>query len=139
VKRTLILSTLLGASVSVAHAGPLAVEVLPATSTWQQGKPVEVTLKITNTSKAEETFQVMSCSWEDHWASSDRELIWSPWSCDKNFPARVALAPGKAREWKLSMYAAAKATPGAHSLVMTFTPRDGTPTKSGAVAITVTR
>lgn len=137
VKRTLLVSTLLMAS--VAHAGPLTVEILPATSTWPQGKPVDVTLKVTNTSKADASFEVMSCSWEEHWSSSDRELIWRPWGCDKNAPSTVALAPGKAREWKLSMYAAEKATLGAHSLVMTFTPRDGVPTKSNPVAITVTR
>jgi hypothetical protein len=118
---------------------PAGVAVLPATSTWQQGKPVEVTLKVTNTSRADARFEVMSCSWEDHWSSSDRELIWSPWGCDKNTPSTVALAPGKAREWKLSMYAAKKATLGAHSLVMTFMPRGGSPAKSSPVTITVTR
>jgi hypothetical protein len=51
----------------------------------------------------------------------------------------VVLAPGKARAWKLEMYAAEKATLGAHSLVMTFTPRGGSPTKSNPVAVTVTR
>jgi uncharacterized cupredoxin-like copper-binding protein len=131
------LLTLLG--VSVAHAGPLAVEIKPATSTWHQKKPVDVTLKVTNTSKTEVTFKVMGCSWEEHWRSSDRELTWQPWDCDKNAPSNVALAPGKAREWKLSMFATENAAPGAHSLEMTFTPRDGTPTKSSAVTITVTR
>ena len=139
VNRPLLASTLLLASVSVAQAGPLRIEVLPATSTWQSGKPVDVTLKITNTSKADASFQVMGCSWDEHWRSSDRELIWRPWDCDKNAPSTVALAPGKAREWKLSMYAAEKATLGAHSLVMTFTPRDGSPMKSDPVAIIVTR
>jgi hypothetical protein len=138
VKRTwLILLLLCGAS--VAHAGPLAVELKPATPTWQPKKPVDVTLTVTNTSKAEVSFKVMSCSWEDHWKSSDRELTWESWGCDKNAASTVTLAPGKAREWKLAMFATEKATPGAHRLEMTFTPEGGAPVKSGAVTITVAR
>jgi len=124
---------------TAAHAEPLKVEVVPATLTWQQKKPVEVTLRVSNTSKSEATFQAMGCSWDEHWRSSDRELTWERWGCDKNAPSTVALAPGKTREWKLSMFATAAATLGAHSLAMTFTPRGGTPMKSGAVTITVTR
>jgi uncharacterized membrane protein len=124
---------------SAAHADPLQIELKPATLTWRQKQPVDVTLKVTNTSKAEVKLEVMSCSWEDHWRSSDRELTWSPWGCDKNAPSSVVLAPGKSREWKLSMYATENAAVGAHPLAMTFTPRGGTATKSGAVTITVAR
>jgi hypothetical protein len=124
---------------SAAPAGPLKVELKPATLTWKQKQPVDVALVVTNTSKAEVTFEVMGCSWEEHWASSDRELTWARWGCDKNAPSRVVLAPGVAREWKLSMFATENAKPGAHALAMTFTPRGGTPTRSDAVAITVTR
>jgi hypothetical protein len=129
----------LGASAGAAAADPLKVEVKPATSTWHRKQPVEVTLKVSNTSKAAVAFEVMSCSWEEHWAGSDRELAWEPWGCDKNAPSRVELAPGASREWKLSMFATERAAPGAHSLAMTFTPRGGTATRSGAVAITVAR
>ena len=136
-----LLLALLGTSAvhAAAHAEPLKVELVPATATWQQKKPVDVTLKVTNPSKAEATFQVMGCSWDEHWASSDRELTWERWGCDKNAPSTVTLAPGKAREWKLAMFATAAAAPGAHSLAMTFTPRGGTPAKSSAVTITVAR
>ena len=122
-----------------ARAEPLAIEVKPATAAWQQKVPVEVTLKVSNPSKAPVTFQVMGCSWEDHWKSSDRELTWMPWGCDKNAPSRVELAPGQAREWKLPMFATENAKPGPHRLVMTFTPRDGKPSTSGPVTITVRR
>lgn len=145
-KTLVILSALLAASAasgpgsaSAAPADPLQIELKPATLTWRPKQPVDVTLKVTNTSKAEVKFEVMSCSWEDHWRSSDRELTWSPWGCDKNAPSRVVLAPGTSREWKLSMYATENAALGAHPLAMTFTPRGGTPTKSGAVTITVAR
>jgi uncharacterized cupredoxin-like copper-binding protein len=137
VKAAWLFAVLLGAS--VAHADPLTIEIKPATSTWQQKKPVEVTLKVTNTSKTTVTFEVMGCSWEDHWKSSDRELTWEPWDCDKNAPSRVELAPGKAREWTLPMFATANAKLGAHPLAMTFTPRGGTPTTSSPVTVTVKR
>lgn len=124
---------------SVAHAQPLRVELVPTSSTWQQRKRVNVTLKVTNVSGSEVTFEVMGCSWDEHWASSDHEIRWDRWGCDKNAPSTVTLASGKAREWKLSMFATENARPGAHPVVMTFTPRAGLPTKSSAVTITVTR
>jgi hypothetical protein len=128
---------LLGAS--AAHAQPVRVEVVPASSTWQQRKRVNVTLKVTNVSGAEVKFEVMSCSWDEHWASSDHELKWDRWGCDKNAPSTVTLASGQTREWKLSMFAMQDARPGAHPLAMTFTPRGGLTTRSSAVTITVTR
>lgn len=131
----LVLLGLLGAS--AAHADPLTVELHPAVSTWHRKQPVDVTLKVTNTSKAAVTFEVMSCSWEEHWRSLDRELAWMPWDCDKNAPSRVELAPGRSREWKLAMFATEAASLGAHPLAMTFTPRGGTPTKSDPVTVTV--
>jgi hypothetical protein len=124
---------------AVAHADPLQIELRPATLTWRQKQLVDVTLKVTNASKAEAKFEVMNCSWAEHWRSSDRELTWTPQDCDRNVPSPVSLAAGASREWKLSMYATESAAAGAHALAMTFTPRGGAPVKSGAVTITVAR
>jgi hypothetical protein len=131
----ILLLVMLGTS--IAHANPLDVTIKPATMTWKPKQPVEVTLVVTNTGKVTSKFEVMGCSWEQSWKSSDPELGWASWDCDKNAPTTVTLEPSKTREWKLSMFAADKAKAGDHPLVMTFTPIGGTPIKSKPVTITV--
>jgi uncharacterized membrane protein len=132
--RILLLAVL---GTSVAYADPIEVTVKPASTTWKPKQNVDVTLTVTNTGKTPAKLEVMICSWYESWKSSDAELTWLPWGCDKNAPTTVTLEPGKARDWKLEMFAAEKAKPGAHQLTMTFTPIKGSPTKSKPVTITV--
>jgi hypothetical protein len=115
---------------TVAAADPLRVEVKPAKLTWKVKQKVAVELVVTNPAK------VMLCSWEDHWKTSDAALTWEPWGCDKNYAADVTLAPGKARTWKLEMFATA---PGKHTLEMTFTPEGLAASKSKPLVITASR
>jgi len=129
---------------TLAHADPLRtdllkVELKPATTRWRVKVPVDVALKVSNVTKQKQTIHVMSCSWEDHWASSDPALTWAPWGCDKNAPTPVELEPGKATTWTLPMFAAAGTKPGVHKLRMSFTPKDGALAWSNTVSITVVK
>jgi hypothetical protein len=121
---------------SSAFADPLTVEVKPSTLSWHVDKPVEVGLRVVNTSKTKQTIRVMTCSWDEHWSSSDPAIRWSAWDCDKNGEHALELEPGKAYENKLPM---TTTTPGKHRFHMTFTPRGGAPTSSADVAIEATR
>jgi hypothetical protein len=138
--KMLVVGALVLGFASVAQAGGLEVTIKPATSKWKVKARVVVTLKLTNTGKTMRTFSVWSCSWGDQWVSSNNDLTWEPWDCDKNAPMPVGLAPGKSREWKLEMFAIEAARPGKHELKMTFTPEGGGGSiTSKKVAITVAR
>lgn len=138
--KTLVAVALVLGFASVAQADGLKISIKPATSKWKVKARVVVTLKITNTGKTMNTFNVWSCSWGDQWVSSDNDLTWEPWGCEKNGPMPVGLAPGKSREWKLEMFAIEAARPGAHKLKMTFTPEGGGKSiTSNEVAINVTK
>ncbi|MBA3465038.1 MAG: hypothetical protein H0T46_34205 [Deltaproteobacteria bacterium] len=138
--KTLVVVALLLGFASAAQSDGLKVSIKPATSKWKVKARVAVTLKITNTGKTMSTFSVWLCSWGDQWVSSDNDLTWEPWGCDKNAPMPVGLAPGKSREWKLDMFAIDAARPGKHQLKMTFTPEgSGKSITSNAAAITVIR
>lgn len=134
--KTLLVLIALGA---VAHADPLTVTIKPATTTWRQKAPVDVVLEVTNTSKAKQTITVWLCSWEDNWKSSDPELLWSPWGCDKNYERDEVLAPGAAKSWTLQMFAAPAAKLGTHELRMGFTAKGRAQQWSNKVAITVAK
>src|SRR5258705_5672797 len=124
---------------SAAHADPLSVEVKPATLTWKPKKHVDVALRVVNTSKTKQSITAWLCSWFQNVKSSDPELIFEPWSCDKNYEKKFDLEPGKAWEQKLDMFATDTAKAGAHKLKIGFTPSGGTTTWSPEVAITVER
>jgi len=134
--RCLVVLMLLAAE---ALAGPLRVDVKPTTATWSIGKPVDVKLEVVNVSTANVTFEVMSCGWDESWKSSDAQLAFRPFDCDKNAPQKVALAAGASRAWTLPMFAVDGAKLGDHRLTMTFTPRGGSATTSAAVAIKVAK
>ncbi|HEY4179270.1 MAG TPA: hypothetical protein VGM90_20645 [Kofleriaceae bacterium] len=135
--KLLVAFSLVAAIASVAAADPLQVDVLPAQTTWTPGKTVDVTLRVTNASTTPQKFLVFSCSWEDSWTSSDPDLRWEPWACDKNVPQTIALAPKAVRSWTLPMFAKTDAKAGPHPLVMTFTPDGAKQTASAPVKITV--
>lgn len=132
-------------AISVAAADPppadtsLRIEATPKTRTWRANVPVDVALVVTNTTKARRTFQVMSCSWREHWASADPQLTWDEPSCRRNGPSTIALEPGASRTWTLPMRAVAGATLGAHALKLSFTPKGDVARSSNETAITVVK
>jgi hypothetical protein len=121
---------------AAAHADPFVVEAKPATLAWHVGKPVDVALRVVNASARVQTFQSMSCSWDEHWKSGDDAVTWNSWDCTKNGPQTITLGPGQAFEKKLAMHATAT---GRHTLRMSFTPPGRAPTWSSPVVITVER
>jgi hypothetical protein len=128
--RGIILGLLLTASTAAAS---VKVEVTPATRTWKLKQAVPVRLVVTNTSAATVRFDMMTCTWDEHWTSSPAALAWEVWGCLANAKERVELAPGAARTWKLDMFATQL---GDHEWTMTFQP---TQTTSKPLTITVTK
>ncbi len=120
-----------------AHADPLVVTIKPATLTWRAHVPVDVVLEVANTSKAPQSIKVWLCSWGDNWKSSDPELIWSPWACDKNYERDEVLAPGASKTWTLAMHPTATARVGEHKLRLGFTAGKQPQLWSNEVVVTV--
>jgi len=124
---------------SVASADPLTVEIKPATLTWKPKQHVDVAIRVVNTSTTTQKFRAWLCSWFQNVKTGDPELVFEPWACDKNYDKDFELAPGKAWEQKLDMFAVDSAKPGAHKLRLGFTPSGGTLRWSNEVEITVAR
>src|SRR5262249_30799392 len=113
---------LLALATSVASADPLTVEIKPATLTWKPKQHVDVAVRVVNTSPAPVKVSIWLCSWFENFKSSDPELVFDPWGCDKNYSKDYELQPGKAWEQKLEMYATERAKAGAHELKLGFKP-----------------
>ncbi len=64
----------------------------------------------------------MSCSWDEHWKSSNERISWERWDCAANVPIEVKLAPGEAYEKTLSMLLLAGKPQEKVSFKMGFTP-----------------
>lgn len=126
------------AATATAAAGPLTVEVTPATATWKVGTPVKITVRVVNTSSAKQSFDVFNCSYADSFASIDPALSVIGVPCDENTPTRTELAPGKAWEAPLDMRATRD---GKHALQLKFTPHGAKApaATSSSVAITVVK
>jgi hypothetical protein len=124
---------------SVASADPLTVEIKPATLTWKPKQHVDVSIRVVNTSTTTQKFRAWLCSWFKNVQTGDPELVFEHWGCDKNYDKDFELAPGKAWEQKLEMFAVESAKAGAHKLRLGFTPSGGTLFWSNEVSITVVR
>ena len=81
----------------------LTVTIKPQTKRFGAKESFKVDLRVVNSSKLPQSFQVMSCSWHEHWQSSNVQVGWQRWPCARNSPIDVKLAPGEAYEKTLSM------------------------------------
>jgi hypothetical protein len=81
----------------------LRVVVVPAQHFARLKEPFKVELRVENRTATSQTVQVMNCSWDEHWKSSNTNVIWEGWNCYKNFAVPVGIAPGRAYVKELKM------------------------------------
>jgi hypothetical protein len=93
-----------------------------APGTIHRGEAFGVRVRVTNTSSAPQKFRIMSCSWAEQWRSNDPQIASLGWACDKNFETTLELAPGAIDTRTLQLTATDKASLGAHTLRVGFTP-----------------
>jgi RNA polymerase sigma factor (sigma-70 family) len=74
------------------------VTIWPEKTRIKADETFEVKLRVVNSSAQTQTFQVMNCSWFEHWVCSNPRIAGSEWPCRKNFPVTVELQPGEAYE-----------------------------------------
>lgn len=100
----------------------LSIRVKPQQTKIRVGHPFNLTLLVANTYRNPHSFQVMSCSWNDQWKSSDPRLFSMGWPCKANFPRTITLASGATYQRILPMSLANGVVPGPISFAMGFTP-----------------
>jgi len=118
----------------------LRVVVVPSKTTVRYNQPFAVSLRVENPTTTGHTLRVMSCSWNEHWQTSNTNLSWRARVCDKNVPTTVRLPPGGAYTNQLEMFLVAPVNDQtlSFSFQMGFTPLDQTrPIWSDAVVLNV--
>lgn len=101
---------------------PLQVTIEPKQDHPRVGEPFDVVLRVENTSEFTQTFEVMSCSWYDHWKASYPAITWEAWDCTRNGPVSMTLDPGEAYEKQLTMMVRGRKPPPELVFRMGFTP-----------------
>jgi hypothetical protein len=92
-----------GKTVTEIGAEPFRITVKPKKDKVEVNQPFDVELRVVNASPSPQSFRVMSCSWDEHWRSSEPRVTWVAWPCFNNGPVQVKLAPGEAYEKTLPM------------------------------------
>ena len=111
-------------AVAVPLPSVLTVTAKPEKNHVRVNEQFPVRLRVVNTSGTTQSFQVMNCSWDEHWKSSSKQVTWYGWNCSKNCPVTETLKPGQAYEKTLSMVVAAGVPKDKVSFKMGFTPID---------------
>jgi hypothetical protein len=109
---------------------PFHIHVTPQSKPIEVNEHFDVELRVVNVSELPQSFQVMTCSWDDQWHSSNPRVSPGSWACKMNGPAPVKLAPGEAYTPKKALWMQAKAE-GLMSFRMGFTPLEYRPGFSG--------
>ena len=102
----------------------LTVTAKPEKTWVHLNEQFQVRLRVLNTSDTTQSFQVMNCSWDEHWRSSNKQVTWVGWPCSGNPVATETLKPGQAYEKTLATLVMAGAPKDKVSFKMGFTPID---------------
>ncbi len=101
---------------------PLRVTITPEKEHVRVKEAFAVRLRVVNATASVQSFEVMNCSWDEHWKSGNERVTWEGWDCTKNFPVTVELQPGDAYEKTLQMILRAGEPKQEVPLKMGFTP-----------------
>lgn len=115
-------------SARAADFSSLQVVALPSKTQLHVKEAFKAVLRVENPMPTNQTVRVMSCSWDDHWKSSNTNVSWLAWDCPKNFAVNVDIPPGGAYTNQLEMLVLETAREGAVVFRMGFTPIDCTTT-----------
>jgi RNA polymerase sigma factor (sigma-70 family) len=111
--------------VNAVASTPLVVIVeLPQAHPVRVNQPFKVLVRVVNSSRSPQAFQVANGSWEQHWKSSNDQVHWMPRGFFRNFIETVKLEPGQAYEKTGEMLLAAGKPEKEIRFKMGFTPQD---------------
>jgi hypothetical protein len=100
----------------------LCVTIWPEKTQIKPEEPFEVKLRVVNSSEQAQSFTVMSCSWDEHWACSNRRIVLGRRPCWRNVPTTVQLAPGEAYEKTMTLSVGAGGDSRIESFRLGFSP-----------------
>jgi hypothetical protein len=112
----------LGEDPSNADPAPLRIVAITSSKEVKIKQPFPVELRVENTSSSNQTFRVMSCSWDQHWQCDNTALSWIGFECWKNSAIDVNLAPKEAYTNTMNMLITGPHQIGKLSFRMGFTP-----------------
>lgn len=116
------------AAVKSVVSSPLSVTVKPQKDRIRLDEHFKVSVRVVNTSRSRQSFQVANGSWEMHWKSSNDRVHWVPRAVFRNFFETVNLDPGQAYEQTGDMLMAPGKPQKEVVFKMGFTPRGSTQT-----------
>src|SRR5262245_59752946 len=64
----------------------LSVTILPTMTQVHVGELVEIQLLVAIQTDRPQLFEVMDCSWLQHWKTNNPLLAWLIWTCRQNIP-----------------------------------------------------
>jgi RNA polymerase sigma factor (sigma-70 family) len=77
---------------------PLGVTVTLPKNRVRVHERFQIRVRVLNSSRSRQSFQVMNGSWEMHWKPSNERVHWVPRAVFKNFAETVTLDPGQSYE-----------------------------------------
>jgi hypothetical protein len=90
----LVLGGILGSvSTNAADTNTLHVVVIPSKTEVRVKEQFKVALRVENPTTTNQMVRVMSCSWDDEWRSSNTNISWLSWDCEKNNMRSVKIPP----------------------------------------------
>src|ERR1700733_11537034 len=111
-------------SVRAADTNSLRFVVIPSKTEVRVTEKVRVALRVENPTRTNQTVRVWSCSWDEEWKTSDTNISWLGWDCDKNFVRNIEIPPGGAYTNELEMVIPEPISKKKLSFRMGFTPVD---------------
>jgi hypothetical protein len=90
----LVLMLAAGHLVSAEQGPSLRVFAVPATNAIRLREPFKMALRVENASGTNQSVRVMTCSWDDEWRSSNTNVTFMGWDCEKNNMHDVVIPPG---------------------------------------------
>ena len=106
------------------HPDALRIVVKPAKTQVRVKETFKVSLRVENATPIVQQIRVMNCSWDQHWKVSNPRISWIRWSCRRNSPVTLDLAPGGAYLRELEMLIPKPVSEKTVTFKMGFTPRD---------------
>ena len=115
---------LMAFSTNAADTNSLRVVVIPSKTEVRVKETFKVALRVENPTTTNQTVRVWSCSWDEEWKTSNTNISWLGWDCEKNNIHSVEIPSGGAYTNELEMLISEPISEKTLSFRMGFTPID---------------
>ena len=82
---------------------PFKVTAEPTKTKVRFNETFKLVLRVVNVTDTPQHIRVMNCSWDEHWQSSNPQILHAQWPCTKNFAVDETIVPGAAYSRELEI------------------------------------